>query len=85
MALTKKDYIVIANALRSQREHMTEDFDKEVEDLQQGHVIRHKTWQSTVETLAATFALVHDNFKSDVFLKAAGVLGGSNADTDHRL
>lgn len=60
MAMTKKDFELVAKALREQRRHFHQKFNMEMEAMD------HMT-----QTMAAYFALMYDNFKKDQFLEAA--------------
>ena len=68
MAMTKKDYVLVARALAIQRENII------TRSSVQCSII-----DETIETLAAHFALVNDNFNKDVFLEAAS--HGESSDT----
>ena len=59
--MTKKDYELVAKAIKAQRERMHETYRIESEAM-----------DDFAETMAAHFALVNDNFKKDIFLEAAG-------------
>ena len=60
MAMTKADYQLVAKALAEQRRTICAEF-----------AIKLKCIEETTETMAAFFALKHENFKKDVFLEAA--------------
>ena len=60
MAMTRKDYELVAKALSNQR--------LKIRDRTS---IEYTTLDETVETMAAHFALMNDNFKKDVFMEAA--------------
>ena len=68
MAMTKKDYVLVAKALKSQKEN-----------IMLSSSIQTRIVDETIETMAAHFALVNDNFNRDVFLEAAGHGANSNA------
>ena len=61
MPMTKRDYHLVATAIMEQR----------VRYKQQYH-LESKAMDDFAETMAAHFVLLNDNFKQDVFLKAAG-------------
>ena len=61
MAMTKKDYQLVATALCNQKESI----------LNQS-VDACKVVDDTTEILAAHFALMNDKFNKDTFLEAAG-------------
>ena len=67
MAMTRKDYELVAHAIKAQKERMHESFR-----------IESVAMDDFAETMAAHFALVNDNFKKDVFLEAAGHGESSN-------
>lgn len=60
MAMTKKDYILVASAIKAQKERMHDEFR-----------INAEAMDDFAETMAAHFALVNDNFNKDIFLEAA--------------
>lgn len=61
MSMTKKDYEIIANAVKSAM------------DLERArHSAAVQGCRAVAETLAATFRLNHQQFKPDVFMKACG-------------
>lgn len=68
MAMARKDYQLVARALRSQREAVITRSS-----------IQCSIIDETAECLAANFALMNENFKKDAFLEAAGH-GESNND-----
>lgn len=68
MAMTRKDYELVALSLANQRANIAAQ-----------SLIEIKVLDKTIETLAATFALVHDNFKKDVFMEKAHHGQDSNA------
>lgn len=68
MAMTKKDYVLVANAIKAQKERMHAEFR-----------IEAKAMDDFAETMAAHFALVNDNFNKDTFLEAAD--HGKSSDT----
>lgn len=68
MAMTKKDYELVAKALKSQKENIMVTSN-----------IQTRIVDETIETMAAHFALVNDNFKKDTFLEAAGYGESSNS------
>jgi hypothetical protein len=68
MAMTKKDYTLVANAIKAQKQRMHEHFRVEAVAM-----------DDFAETMAAHFALVNDNFNAEVFLEAAG--HGKSSDT----
>lgn len=59
--MTKKDYQLVASAIKSQRERLDQEFR-----------IQGKAMDDFAETMAAHFALVNDNFHKDIFMEAAG-------------
>lgn len=61
MAMTKKDYVLVANAIKAQKERMHSEFR-----------IEERAMDDFAETMAAHFALVNENFNKDIFLEAAG-------------
>lgn len=65
--MTKKDYVLVAKAIKAQKERMNEKFRVESEAM-----------DDFAETMAAHFALVNDNFHADTFLEAAGHGESSN-------
>jgi hypothetical protein len=67
MAMTKKDYMLIAAALRNQRENIVTRSS-----------IQCSVVDETAETMAAHFALMNDKFNKDTFLEAAGHGESSN-------
>jgi len=67
MAMTKKDYVLVANAIRAQKQRMSVEFR-----------IEEKAMDDFAETMAAHFALTNDNFNKDIFLEAAGHGKSSN-------
>lgn len=67
MAMTKKDYQLVASAIKSQRERLDHEFR-----------IQGQAMDDFAETMAAHFALVNDNFKKDIFMEAAGCGQDSN-------
>ncbi len=67
MAMTKKDYQLVAHAIKAQRERLHSEYR-----------IQSDAMDDFAETMAAHFALVNDNFKKDVFLEAAGYGQDSN-------
>ncbi|MEE9580111.1 MAG: hypothetical protein V3V74_02195 [Nitrosomonadaceae bacterium] len=58
--MTRKDYELVARALANQR--------LKIRDRTS---VEYITLDETVETMAATFALMNDNFKKDIFMEAA--------------
>jgi hypothetical protein len=60
MAMTRKDYVLVAKAFASQRD-----------DIKKRGTIALRTLEQSIETMAAHFALVNDNFNKEVFLEAA--------------
>ena len=61
MSMTKKDYEIIANAVKSAM------------DLERArHSAAVQGCRAVAETLAATFRLNHQQFKPEVFMKACG-------------
>lgn len=68
MAMTKKDYTLLAKALSNQRDNIEAKAKIETETLDE-----------TVETIAAHLSLMYDNFKKDVFMEEAGHGQDSNA------
>ncbi len=60
MAMTKKDYQLIATALSNQRGSITHRV-----------TVEFKTLDETIETIAAHFALMNDKFNKEIFLEAA--------------
>ncbi len=68
MAMTKKDYVLVASAIKAQKERMHAEFR-----------IEAKAMNDFAETMAAHFALTNDNFNKDIFLEAAGHGEDSNA------
>lgn len=67
MAMTKKDYQLVAHAIKAQKERMHEEFR-----------VEETAMNDFAETMAAHFALVNDNFNKDTFLEAAGHDGESS-------
>lgn len=67
MAMTKKDYELIASALRAQKEAIATRSN-----------IQSRIVDETAETMAAHFALLNDKFNKDTFLKAVGCATGGN-------
>lgn len=67
MAMTKKDYVLVARALKTQRESIITRSS-----------IQCTVVDETIETMAAHFALLYDNFNKDVFMEAAGYGESSN-------
>ena len=61
MAMTKKDYTLVANAIKAQKQRMHDEFR-----------INSEAMDDFAKTMAAHFALVNDNFNADVFMEAAG-------------
>jgi 3-oxoacyl-[acyl-carrier-protein] synthase III len=61
MAMTKKDYELVAKALRTQKEAIVTRSN-----------IQSRIIDETAETMAAHFALMNDKFNKDTFLEAAG-------------
>lgn len=61
MAMTRKDYELVAKALKSQRENVFSS-----------SAISCRVLDEAAEGIAAHFALLNDNFKKDLFLEAAG-------------
>jgi hypothetical protein len=61
VAMTKKDYVLVAKAIKAQKERMDEKFRVESEAM-----------DDFAETMAAHFSLVNENFNAEVFLEAAG-------------
>jgi len=68
VAMTKKDYVLVASAIKSQKERMHAEYR-----------INEDAMNDFAETMAAHFALVNDNFNKDIFLEAAG--HGKSSDT----
>ena len=66
--MTKKDYELVAHAIRAQKQRMHDRFRVEAVAM-----------DDFAETMAAHFALVNDNFKQEEFLEAAGHGKSSNA------
>jgi hypothetical protein len=66
--MTKKDYELVAVAIKAQKERMHDEFR-----------INSEAMDDFAETMAAHFALVNDNFKKDIFLEAAGHGESSNS------
>jgi hypothetical protein len=60
MAMTRKDYELVAKAFAAQRE-----------DIRKRGTIALRTLDMSIETMAAHFALMNDNFKKDIFLEKA--------------
>ena len=60
MAMTKKDYELVAKALANQRGSITHRI-----------TVEFKTLDETIETIAAHFALMNDKFNKDIFMDAA--------------
>lgn len=67
MAMTRKDYALVAKALANQRESISNRV-----------TIEFRTLDETIENMAAHFALMNDSFKKDVFMEAAGYGESSN-------
>lgn len=61
MAMTKKDYELVARAILNQRNSITSRT-----------AIEFKTLDDTIETMAAHFALMNDRFNKSTFMEAAG-------------
>jgi hypothetical protein len=61
MAMTKKDYELVAKALNNQRTNIITRSS-----------IQCSVMDETAETMAAHFALMNDKFNKDIFLEAAG-------------
>ena len=61
MAMTKKDYELVARAIFNQRNSITMRI-----------TIEFNTLDDTIETMAAHFALMNDKFNKDAFMEAAG-------------
>lgn len=61
MAMTKKDYELVAYAIKAQKQRMNEKFR-----------IESVAMDDFAETMAAHFALVNDKFNKDTFFKAVG-------------
>lgn len=60
MAMTKKDYALVAKALANQRANISNRVGIEMSTLDE-----------SIETIAAHFALMNDKFNKDIFLEAA--------------
>lgn len=60
MAMTKKDYDLVAKSLAAQRIRL---------ETRKG--VELATLDETIESMAAHFALIYDNFKKDAFMEAA--------------
>lgn len=60
MAMTKKDYELVATALANQRSSITNRV-----------TVEFKTLDETIETIGAHFALMNDKFNKDTFMEAA--------------
>ena len=60
MAMTKKDYQLIATALANQRGAIDHRL-----------TIEFKTLDETIENIAAHFALMNDKFNKEIFLEAS--------------
>lgn len=58
--MTKKDYELVAKALKTQRE-----------EIMTRSSIQCRIVDETAETLAAHFALMNDKFNKDIFLEVA--------------
>lgn len=67
MAMTRKDYELVAKSLAATKR-----------DCNHRLVVELEIVDKTIESLAAHFALMNDNFKKDVFLEAAGHGESSN-------
>jgi len=65
--MTRKDYTLIAKALLSQRDNVFSSSQ-----------VSCRVIDESIESLAAHFALMNDNFKKDVFMEAAGYGKSSN-------
>jgi hypothetical protein len=59
--MTRKDYVLVAKALKAQKEQIITTSS-----------VQTRIIDETIETLAAHFALVNDNFKKETFMEAAG-------------
>lgn len=60
MAMTKKDYELVAHAFAAQRS-----------DIKKRGNIALRTLDQSIETMAAHFALMNDKFNKDTFLQAS--------------
>lgn len=60
MAMTRKDYELVAKALANQRGSITHRV-----------TVEFKTLDETIENIAAHFALMNDKFNKDTFMEAA--------------
>lgn len=67
MAMTKKDYEMVATALANQRQSISKRVDIEL-----------TTIDATIEGIAAHFALMNNKFNSEAFMEAARHGKGSN-------
>jgi hypothetical protein len=67
MTMTKKDYTVVARAIREQRARYKEQYK-----------LASKAMDDFAETMAAHFSLLNDNFKKDMFLKESSEYGEGN-------
>ena len=61
MAMTKKDYELVAKALSNQRGSITHRI-----------TVEFKTLDETIENMAAHFALMNEKFNAETFKEAAG-------------
>lgn len=68
MAMTRKDYELVARALNNQRGTISNRVGIEMATLNE-----------SIETIAAHFALMNDKFNKDTFLEAAGHGEDSNS------
>lgn len=67
MAMTKKDYELVAKALANQRGSITHRI-----------TVEFKTLDETIENMAAHFALMNEKFNQETFMEAAGYGTDSN-------
>lgn len=68
MAMTKKDYQIVAKALANQREN-----------IEHRQTIELNIVDEVIETIAAHFALINDRFDVEIFKEAADYGKDSNA------
>lgn len=61
MAMTKKDYELVAKALLNQRQSVFSS-----------KAVSCRVIDESIETIAAHFALFNDKFNKDIFFEAAG-------------